>query len=489
MLGRARRGQRMPVFELEPDLKPVKYRYRREARDVQDRTIPPDARGQNWPTKTPDKEVLIHSTFSDADMGEDGFGHLNYSEYLCQAFAEHRSIVITPDIVWHTVLAEIASQVKKTPDKYATLFTTTPGEVQAIVLPSGEKPEYFPMKDLMRELEARVPTNTGTFLPDFSTTTPMARFARWTNFAEVCSPYYSYMTLACGFPRIDVQGTTADYQRIVDCALALDAEFASVGDDVLTKYLGEKIAPTVKKIVEALESNDGTFFRDILSTRRCGSGGEIEVDGWWARQMYVKDYRATKPQNLPTHVARITFKNLDTGREFSINAGLFFSEVDGEFTVPKWGWIKNEILNDAAIAALQADLVQPDLNAPMTFEVQKVEVKAKSRRLKGKWSFEQAAAPITDPPMMIDHDPQVIDEIAAVLVSELTAEIERDPEAAALIAELTGQQDETPILMPYKGKVTEAEPVIIAPYVPLRPVQELAVPLIIKPTRRTKKAD
>ena len=458
----------MPVFDLEPDLKPVKYRYRRDTKAVCDRTIPPNARGQNWPVKTPDKEVLVHATFSDADLGEGGIGHFNYGEYLCQAFAEHRSIVLTPDIIWHAVLAEIAAQVKATPKVYETLFTTTPGQVQAIVLPSAaDKPEYFPMKDLMRELEARVPTNTDTFLPDFSTTTPMSRFARWTNFAEVCSPYYSYMTMACGFPRIDVQGTVADYKRIVECALSLDAEFASVGDSVLTKYLGEKIAPTVQKIIDALESGDGTFFRDILSTRRCGSGGEVEVDGWWARQMYVKDYRATKPENLPSHVARITFKNIDTGREFSINAGLFYSVVDGEFTVPKWGWVKNELLTAEALAAIQADLVQPDPNAPMKMEIRKIEVKAEGRQLKGKWSIEQSQTI-----GVIKPDPDVIDQIAG-----------------ALVAEIAGEHEETPILMPYKGKVTEAEPVIIAPYIPNRPVQELAVPLIIKPTRRSKKAD
>ncbi len=457
----------MTVFALEPDLKPVKYRYRRDAKSVQDRTIPPRSRGERWPQVTPDREVLVHSTFSDADMGEGGIGHFNYSEYLCQAFAEHRSIVITPDIIWHTVLAEIAAQVKDKPDAYATLFTTTPGKVQPIVLNSGDKPEYFPMKDLMRELEARVPTNTGTFLPDFSTTTPMSRFARWTNFAEVCSPYYSYMTMACGFPQIDVQGTVADYQRIVECALTLDAEFASVGDTVLTKYLGEKVAPTVTKIIEALESGDGTFFRDIVSTARCGSGGEVQVDGWWPRQMYVKNYRATKPENLPSHVARITFKNIDTGREFSINAGLFYSDVEGEFTVPRWGWVKNELLSAEAIAALQAEIVQPDPNAPMKMEIRKITVKAESRVLDAKFTVEPAEQ------MMIDHDPAAIEELASTLVAEITGQ----------------KDDDTFLIMPYKGKVIEAEPVVIAPYIPNRPVQELAVPLIIKPTRRSKKAD
>lgn len=335
----------MPIITLNDSLKPVdSSRYQRKAEYLYAKTVPPESAGKfDWRTQTTAdaKEWFLGATFADGFF----LGHTNYMEYLCQAYAQHHSIVLTPDILWHSILCEIAAVVRAKPDLYATLFTTTPGAKQAIVLPScGE--EELPLRALVEELRNRVPTNTDDFLPSFSTTDEAALFVRYAAFADVCSPYYSYMTLACGYPAIDVRGEPTDYARISTCATQLAINFSEVGDTVLASYLMDKIVPLIADIVEATVDGNAAFFNSILTTQRCGSGGEVQVDGWWPERMYVKTYKNEKPENIPTHIARVEWKNLDSGRAFSLNGGLFTSTNEDGFAVPQWGFVKNERLED-----------------------------------------------------------------------------------------------------------------------------------------------
>lgn len=334
----------MPVISIDPSLtRRSDYKYQRRAQMIYDRTIPVESAGSydyRTGTKTGGTEFFIGATFDDEGLF---MGHMNYLDYLCQCYASHNSIVLTPDILWHAVLCEIATVVAANPGLYASLFTTTPDAKQDIVLATSAV-EELPLGALIEALTARVPTDTAAFLPSFSTTDGNALFVRYAAFADICSPYYNYSTFLCGFPAIDVRGEPGDFARITASAADLAVRFMEIGDTVLSGYLTDKIVPLVTDIVEAVADDNGAFFKDILTTKRCGSGGEIEVDGWWAKRMYVVNHAGSKPENTPSHVSRVVWNNLDTGRRFSLNGGLFTSTDEDGFAVPQWGFVKNELL-------------------------------------------------------------------------------------------------------------------------------------------------
>lgn len=335
----------MPIIDIDPTLAPVErgaYRYDRGAKEIYDRTLPPGSKGK-WDHTIhdylPGTEYILTASFADGDFV---IAHANYAEYLAQAYAAHRKIVLTPDILWHTVLCEIAAGVRAKPDVYASLFTTTPGEVQEITVATGA-PDSLPLAALVEGIRERVPLDADLLLPAFSTTDTLAQMTRWVAFADVCSPYYRYGTYCCGYPAIDVRGTLADYNKIADLAAELALHFAIGEETDVSIYLAGKVRPLMERLIEAIERQDGAFFAKMLTTKRCGSGGEIELDGWWPTLMYAKSYGGQKPENIPSHIARATWTYLPTGEQFSINCGLFYStEVDG-FTVPQWGWVKNRI--------------------------------------------------------------------------------------------------------------------------------------------------
>jgi hypothetical protein len=51
--------------------------------------------------------------------------HKNYMHYLMLAWSNHFSVIISPDIVFYTVLCELASEIKEKPDQFRHLFTNS----------------------------------------------------------------------------------------------------------------------------------------------------------------------------------------------------------------------------------------------------------------------------------------------------------------------------------------------------------------------------
>jgi hypothetical protein len=372
----------MPILDIDPTLRESDAylrRYGRTADAIYGRTVPPDARGgpdYGRGVTVPPSETFLRSSFDADDMV---LGHANYLEYLCEVYATHGVFVITPDILWHTILCEIAAAVRADSDRYASLFTRTPGEVQEIVLMTGAVDE-LPLAALTEELWKRVPVNPEHYFPRFTTTDDMALFARFAAFADICSPYYRYSTMLCGYRAVDVRGTRDDYVKVGDYAAHLALDLAIGGDTEVSFWLNGRVIPLINRFVQALDDGDGKFFGEILYSKRCGSGGEIEVYGWWTSEMYIKSVEGKKPANVPSHLARVTWKNLETGLRFSINFGLFYSTKEGDAFVPQWGWVQNSIVEPGEPVPMERDA-----NGMPKFAIQTVQVTAKTRRLDPKY--------------------------------------------------------------------------------------------------------
>lgn len=338
------------IIEIDTALEraPSRKDYDRTVEVIVRETVPENNREQpDWSakTKTTAKEQALATSIPETGAV---FAHKNYLDYLVQCYATHRIYVLTPDIIWHAILSEIASEVTKRAELYRPLFTVSEEQTQ-IIVGTPSDPTDLPLAEVMDHLRRLVPTDVDRFLPEFSTTDDLARFARYAAFAEICSPYYSYATLLCGYQAVDVRGTIEDYDRIGQHSLALIEAFKSIGDTVLSEYLGEKIVPLIARLVTAVEEKDGDFFKDILISERCGSGSQIQVQGWWVRDMYIRDYTKQMPHNTPTHISRVVYTNLDTGRVFSINCGLLYTVDEGDIAVPQWAWVKNEIFETTEI--------------------------------------------------------------------------------------------------------------------------------------------
>ena len=60
--------------------------------------------------------------------------HKNYIHYLTLAWSNHFSVVLSPDIIFFTILCEIADEILSNPDSYRHLFTDSQEKKQIMTL-------------------------------------------------------------------------------------------------------------------------------------------------------------------------------------------------------------------------------------------------------------------------------------------------------------------------------------------------------------------
>lgn len=277
-----------------------------------------------------DKNVKLRFRDCNIDGGNIEGGrsyHKNYLKYLENCWADHLGVVITPDIVWYTLLAELAACTKAAPDQYRHLFTTT-DETPEIVISQGD-PVVMSLSTLTEKLKDRVPTNDDLFFPEFTTSCLRSMHAFQAAFCDMCSPYYNYAILCCGFPAIDVRGTPDDYALMLEKWSELSKLF--VGQ---TEWCSR-----VRKILKNCHKNysSADWWRKMFTLKNCGSGHQVEVYGWFA------DLFRSKPalrysENFTSGVSVVDYTQLNTGKHYRMLVGLFMSRMKGDYLVPDFGY-------------------------------------------------------------------------------------------------------------------------------------------------------
>lgn len=280
----------------------------------------------------PKNEELVHSSISGTVR------HKSFLTYLETAYNFHKGIVIRPDDFWYIMLAELASVVKKRPEDFSSLFTNSPEKKDVIIFNADPVDMRFDtLIDALRDL---VPSNTDAFLPQFSTSNQMTKLAFYASFADMVSPYYDYMMLLCGIPKIKIMGDSDQYQSM--CSKISEISLIFIGDEAVTKYL-TRIHELFSEIAAAVANDDIEFFKRIFTLEKCGSGSQVEVNGWIKRMYMDEKVRPGYVENFPTNVSVVEYKNLDTNKNYKKYVGLFGSSEDDGFLVPEYGYFINEV--------------------------------------------------------------------------------------------------------------------------------------------------
>jgi hypothetical protein len=272
------------------------------------------------------------------EMAEDAsLYHRNYMEYLELCWGQHLGIVVTPDILWFTALSQIVGLVKEAPNTYRELFSES-DEKQTITIDSSFSPDggvEMPLNHLVGALRHYVPTDTGKFIPQFSTTSNRSTHAMYAVFCDMCSPYYNYMMFSCNFPHIAVQGSQDDWSKMANMWLELAFLFEKAGGAWFGRVL--EIFDTC-----ASDLTNTDWWREMFKVERCGSGSQTEILGWYADMFREQPQSVRFSENFPTTVAAVDYTNGDTGKDYRMQDGLFYSYLEGEVMVPDFGYTIHE---------------------------------------------------------------------------------------------------------------------------------------------------
>jgi len=258
--------------------------------------------------------------------------HRNYLAYLTRCWNDRLGAVLTPDILWYTLLSELVLIIRESPETYRHLFSKSSTKEEIIVTAGGY---VMPLATLVDLLADRVPTDTSTFLPKFTTTGPRAQHAMYAAFCDMCSPFYVYSMLLCGIPMIDIRGERQDYLEVVARWRQLTSHFSAVAD-----YMA-RVDEVLINIVRGLA--DAKFWQGMFRLDHCGSGHQTVVRGWWSR-LYRKQPELAYVGNFSPHVAKVSYKSLNytPAKHLEMYDGLFFSRLDGDLLIPQFGYVVME---------------------------------------------------------------------------------------------------------------------------------------------------
>lgn len=283
---------------------------------------------EDWKTKQITQSLFFRKT----DIPDDAvMYHKNYMDYLHLCWANHLNIVITPDIIWYSLLTELATIVKNEPEQYRSLFSESE-EKQEIIIVTDELVD-MPLQELVTALKEKVPINTEPFMPVFTTSTNRSKHAFYSAFCDVCSPYCDYCMMLCGFPSIKIEGTVDDWKLMCQSWKEL-AKIINTHQQWFNKTI-----ETLKTCADNLENVD--WWKKMFHIKHCGSGGQIEVTGWYA-DLFLKQPSLRYVENFASCRSVVEYKQLNTKKEYKMEDGLFFSQQQDEFLKPDFGYIIHE---------------------------------------------------------------------------------------------------------------------------------------------------
>jgi hypothetical protein len=309
-----------------------------------------------------DAERVVGSGLGDGQIAY--YGESPFFKGMIEAFADHRPVVLSPDVIWFLICQGFAHYVNDNPEELRNLFVDHEGKIDLVVQSSKELLEGNADWDsIVDGFYEQIRDNTKGEIADilaqkFSTTGVNEHIVSEIVLMETVKSYFNYivMYLACGIPSITLTGTPDDWQSILDRTRKLSA----YGIDWWVKDL----EPILTEFVKASKGKpDVNFWKSIVKKYRpgetrglsCGMDrGSTKFDGWFLKLMpYDRSGRTPAevnmdhgmlPQMVRTDYKYIIFNDFTGEKEQEMMmefwAGIVGWDVDPETfaMTPKLGW-------------------------------------------------------------------------------------------------------------------------------------------------------
>jgi hypothetical protein len=196
------------------------------------------------------------------------------------AFADHRPLALSPDMIWLLLSQMAAAEVLANPEAYRHLFAPHSQGKRTLTVTRNEFVGGGQANDwpgVFAEFEATIVKNApdplaGGFSHAFSTSTPCEIAARRITLLKATSGFYEYhLSTMCGIPEVELHGSGDDWRWIRQHA----EDFRKVG-------MGRRIdalIPVLDQFVAAAEGMpDTAFWRSFYKFD--SESGSSYVSGW-----------------------------------------------------------------------------------------------------------------------------------------------------------------------------------------------------------------
>ena len=215
------------------------------------------------------------------------------------AFSEHRSLQLTPDIIWLTIAQGFAQHINNNAEELRSSFVSHQGKEKLVAaidnLPTLPAHWAEAIEQWTLLLRDRVGADVYRLMEcNFSTTTPITRIASHVVMMDTFQQYFDYVVMCvCGIPEITLLGTVADWQSIYD-------RVASLKQYNLGWWI-DRLLPICQEFIDTAQGKPDRDFWQCIYKPQSVYAAEY-ITGWLADLFpYLQD-RITKAPTIRNYL-------------------------------------------------------------------------------------------------------------------------------------------------------------------------------------------
>lgn len=298
--------------------------------------------------------LFAHSSLPDSlvQMGSHPF-----FDGMKKAYAEHRPVVLSPDMIWLLICQGFSHHVNTNAEAMREKFVNFDGKVSLVIADNRLKLQdpSSPWEEVLPEYTDKIAEYTGNELidilkADFSTTGSVEKVVTDITIMDAMKPYfeYVYIYIGCGIPQLTLEGTPEDWKKIQEKTRKLSAYDLS--------WWTSELDPVLQEFVNASEGRiHERFWRNMFKVHsQKVYGAPDKIDGWIIK-FFPYDNKSKRNNfkklngsiDLPTETVCVDLKYIKAGDgkeeifPLLIWGGFIGLEQDeSDFALrPKIGWM------------------------------------------------------------------------------------------------------------------------------------------------------
>ena len=318
--------------------------------------------------------IWIAKSFSDDERFYTFKGKDVFFQTIVRAYAEHRPLVLSPDMVWLLISQGFARYVNAHSDELRDQIVSHTEKMDLVV--ETEKDllhEDADWKKLIAGFAAQINEYTKgdvakTITADFTTTGVTERIVSQVTLMETVKTYFDYVVhyMGCGIPSITLMGTPQDWQKVLEKTEQL--EKYGMGDWF------KSLKPILTEFIKASEGKPNQAFWQnmvkkenpdkLVGNKVCDFRKPTVLDGWMLK-LFPDENGLTLDQvphihEMPSERVYVDFRyqvidiangNVIVDTPMELIAGYIGTEVDTltHALTPKMGWMVRQIESNEKI--------------------------------------------------------------------------------------------------------------------------------------------
>jgi len=172
-------------------------------------------------------DTLDRSQYEILEMEQDDvifYGNHSFLSGILQSFEKHKSITLSPDIIWLLIVQGFCYHIAANVEKLRSLFVSFSGKEELVVKRLNLTPDTATKEDwsgivdeFVEQIGKRTKNSIAEVLePKFSTTTPCSHTSGMVSIMSAMKHYFSYrvMMCKCGYPSITIEGSAEDWELV-----------------------------------------------------------------------------------------------------------------------------------------------------------------------------------------------------------------------------------------------------------------------------------